>query len=320
MKKLMIVLALFALVAPVVKAELSVQPGRTGQIYYATPGGKIWSPVRMTGNGNRILNPDGDLRGDGVPSFGVNPVTEKPEAVWARFQGDTEIVYSEFDGEGWSLPREVSLYSGNDVLPTLTHNERGDRLIVWTRVSGTVETWFTASGVAARKFATPAMISVPQLPARSPALLADGTRALVAYEEERSDGRYIVVVAAELADLGSRIIRGNGGPIINPFQLGDVPSDAPAGEDPSNQKGTGGKNGGAGIPPPGSVTSSLDPVGPSRPLLHSGSGHVWVDWIAGPSVGYLEIRGNVLLTPGYIPIQGGGVEQARREAAREVTR
>src|SRR5207249_3476197 len=57
---------------------------------------KVWEPVGAAGSSGLVLNPNGDLRGDGTPDLVVNPRTRLPRAVWAARRGSNyDIVTSE---------------------------------------------------------------------------------------------------------------------------------------------------------------------------------------------------------------------------------
>lgn len=313
---LVLTLALLAAAAPL-EAELSWQGN--GKIYFQPSKTGAWGLVRHGVDPRWILNPDGDLRGDGLPSFGINPVTGQPEAVWARFAGDYEVVFSLFDGTSWTQPVQVSGgYVGNDILPALAHDSRGDRIVTWFRAESSGQIYMTASPAAEAAFLPPVRLSKEGLPARSASIVVDGLLAYVALEEERGQDRFVLVVAAELSRVSPAGPVKGGGAGINPFVVDETQVEDPGEALPPTERGlpSGKPWWQLGVAPP--QQDPLDPLAPSRPMLHMANGRIWVDWIAGTYLGFAEVLGYAFGDIGYVEIKGGSVEAARRSAEREV--
>jgi len=321
MKRVALVLAILLLAwAAPLHAELSAQGN--GKVFFQPAKTGAWGLVRHGVDPRWVLNPDGDRRGDGVPSFGINPVSGEPEAVWARFAGTYEIVFSRFDGEQWTRPATVSGgFTGNDISPVLVHDARGDRVVVWSRSETTAQVYLSASPVADAAFLPPARLSREGLPARSPSVVVDGLLAYVAFEEQRDEDRFVLVTAAELSRVSPAGPVKGGGPGINPFVVGEaqVMDEGGAGPEPPTERGIGSPDPWwqPGSSPP--EQDPLDPVGPSAPRIHGEEGTVWVDWIAGKTIGFAEILGYALSETRYVDIPGDNVDVARRTVQRIIT-
>ena len=95
--------------------------------------GGIWEPTGAAATGALVLNPNGDLRGDGRPDIALNPVTGLPRAVWESRRGTHfDIVTSEFDGHRWLNPAPVAFSAGGDCLaPKIAFTPQGVALVVW---------------------------------------------------------------------------------------------------------------------------------------------------------------------------------------------
>lgn len=92
----------------------------------------IWTPM-TAGDPALVLNPEGDLRGDGPPSIRINPVTNLPEVVWALRSGRiSEVVWSRFNGTSWASPDALTS-GGRSLDPRLWIDHAGTRRVAYWR-------------------------------------------------------------------------------------------------------------------------------------------------------------------------------------------
>lgn len=322
MKRVIWTFLLLVTAAGAVQAEVSIQGD--GSVRVLSPQGRTWTQVRQGIDPSLVLNPSGDRRGDGPPSIAVNPVTGEPEVVWARFTGSFDVVFSRYDGNRWTEPLVVSAgFPGNDLLPTLVHDCRGNRVVAWSRIEESAQVFLAVAPVrpdGTVLFTPPARFSRLTLPARSPSLVIGECRALVAFEEERSYGRYAVVVAADLSAFGGIGPR-SGGPLVNPFQVGEQDCGASTPPAPKAYSPLPGHH--PHLPPPPPVPPPQDPMDPasrSDVQLHEAEGTVWMDWTVDHQIGWVRVLENSLTEARYVEVVNGHVDAARREAAREAAR
>lgn len=96
-------------------------------------GNRFWTPVRGIER-QRILNPEGDLFGDGRPALVDDPQSGSPLAVWPVRSGRSAVlVWSIWEENGWSPPRWVHSISSpfEDRDPVLAVDSDGQVHLVW---------------------------------------------------------------------------------------------------------------------------------------------------------------------------------------------
>jgi len=329
-----ILIVLVALLAVPALAELSAGPGGHA-IHYLTPDGKLWAPVRRGVDRGFLLNPDGDLRGDGAPSFGVNPATGLPEAVWARQAGDYEIAFSRFDGERWTAPLLLTADGRDDVLPRLRFDPWGNRFVVWTALGEGSGVFLAAAPPGADRFWTPVRVSGEDAPARYPSLwVAEGGELWLSFQEDRGDGTFIIVVEIRPAREATGFVVMGGEDLGEPYKLLERRVSGLVGLGggsevlpllPLGGHGTGlpfqPVRTSAALAAPARALPAPRPV-PQRtapetwPEIRQEGSLVWVEWLERPDLlGFSAWEGGNFSAPRYVPIQGGR-EEARDEVRR----
>lgn len=153
-----------------------VKPVRSGR------GERVWEPAGIAASASLMLNPNGDLRGDGPPDVAVSPVTGFPRAVWARRDGASlDIVTSFFTGRAWSSPTVIhTTNAADDLDPKLAYTSGGVAVVTW---------WEKGARPAVRmSYATGlynwvdlGVISTAGEKAKEPAIVQDGGITIVAY-------------------------------------------------------------------------------------------------------------------------------------------
>ncbi len=99
--------------------------------YRDNPENEVWNRYSCFNNW-LALNENGDLSSDGIPSFGINPITYLPEIVWSKFDGsDYEIAYSYFNGIAWSNIELLTDNNIDDLNPNITFNNNGKAKVTW---------------------------------------------------------------------------------------------------------------------------------------------------------------------------------------------
>ena len=329
MKRPLLILLAALLAAPAL-AELSSGPGGRA-IHYLTPAGKVWSPVRRGVDARYLLNPDGDRTGDGLPSFARNPATRMPEAVWARSLGDYEIAFSAFEGDGW---RPVAVLTGNDcndILPRLAFDPWGNRFITWASTGEVPGVHLLAGPARGHGFSAPLRLSETDTPARAPAaaVLPDGL-VLIAFQEDRDDASYVVVVQFDPPRSDTRDVLLGGIDEGVPLRLVEFQVDAPLGSGgnhggfpsrlvPMSGGGEGDRLDPRRLPTPIQGPSGFlrGPLPETDPEIIREGGVLWLEWLEEPNrLGFSLWDGWGFGEPQYLPLRGD--RDTTREDVRRV--
>jgi hypothetical protein len=180
-------------------AEISVQPSSSGleliQIYGKTDDPTPWpnfSPVLPTPI-LRIVNADGDARGDKYPDF-VLRQGFTPAVVWSYWDGqDFEVAYSEWTGAAWSATLLLTNNSTDDLEPKIEMDAAGRPILTWWR-AGAPSAVYAMRRTSSASWESESPVSQAAEPARAPtlALPLDGY-VRVAYEVREGAQRHIVV-------------------------------------------------------------------------------------------------------------------------------
>ena len=170
-----------------------------------TGGGNIWSPVRTSADPALLLNPDGDLYGDGPPSVVMNPVSHMPEAVWSYWDGTHfQIAWSRFDGTAWSMVQTAAgpdfeyLTSGDrqNFDPKFWIDGAGNRRVAWWRdsLASVDEVVVAVLPAGETQWWTPQRISTDGVPARRPDIRTFSRFGTFIVAEESNAGALSAVV------------------------------------------------------------------------------------------------------------------------------
>lgn len=216
-----------------------------------------------------VLNPNGDLNGDGEPSFGFGPASiapPPPTYAWAKqiAPGNHDPVYAQFINGTWTAPVVVSSNPGDDLDPQWWQDANGTIHVAWWRAgpNGSGGAALYASRAAgAGEFTPEESVSQPGELAHSAAMavLASG-EVFVAYETDPSGGMKRIVLASKATSVSS-------------FQPDII-----------------------------AVTSYLDKTDPQ---LKAGGGHTWASWIDSASrVGYSEQINGIWSIPSFETYNG----------------
>lgn len=277
------------------RAEVSVDREADGRVVlYFEPGpGGPWEVVREGLPEGDVLNPYGDSNGDSWPIAITNAATGQPDVVWSTGGEDREIYFSTHDGTSWSGPINLSESSGADELPSLAHDQYGNRFIAWTRSrQSRAYVEFTALRGDDGEQVSVKELSERHDDARRPALAvhADGN-VYVAYEELRNGNDPVLYLAIDEVSPPRDAV----GQLMD---SGERPIDIAR-----------------------SVTfSTLGVVGqPLFPQVHAEQGSLWVDWVdqAGVRLGYAELVGGEFTDPSYVSLEEYGSVDEARDAVRD---
>ncbi len=176
---------------PAIRAEVSVNSDERGNYRYlsylvtegtSSPG--PWTPIRIVETG-RLLNPHGDLHGDGIPAFVDHPGTGQPLVVWSRNgTGGSQLVWSSWEGDGWSPERWVASLNHpfEDRNPRVGVDPEGTiHLVWWRQEDGEFGRVYWSRFLPSGEWTEPARISSEFDDARYPRLLAQGSRIAVQF-------------------------------------------------------------------------------------------------------------------------------------------
>lgn len=243
---LMVVLPLGAEVAVTPSGNLSVLPSSEG----------VWTPVR-NGSQDRVLNPWGDLRGDLPPVLGDRG---RPEVVWAAQDGDYDVLFARWDGDGWRV-ESLSADMGNEWGIDFLHDGVGNRYVGWM-VHGSAGHGYaiTASSNQEPEFMPPLRIGGSAAQVIDGAILLHDDSLLVAWIEEREGSRALILGSIRFDYDGNGVLLG-GHLVPEPFVLAELLLDAaPV---PLSAAGASRRGPDAGSASPSFFGLTLEPIGKS---------------------------------------------------------
>lgn len=95
-----------------------------------------WQVFTIPGDYRHILNPDGEINGDGDPSLAVNTVNGLPMVAWARNSpGGYDVVLSCFHNGAWTAPvvlaEDATTSEPADPVLVIDHSDGTVHLLYW---------------------------------------------------------------------------------------------------------------------------------------------------------------------------------------------
>jgi hypothetical protein len=176
---------------------------------------RVWRPTGLAPASSLVLNPDGDVRGDGRPDIAVSPVTHLPRAVWAqRNSSGYDIATSQFNGYIWSAPVLVHLGNHvNDVDPRITFRADGVAIVTWW-VKGISPTVRMAYATPDGAWHDAGVISAAGTKAKRPEIRQEGSLTIIAYRTPENIGIVTLnIVIPTFADGPTPFPRSGDGPL-----------------------------------------------------------------------------------------------------------
>ncbi len=154
----------------------------------------IWRLVRPSA-GPIALNTSGEANGDLSPDLRINPLTRRPEVVWAYWTGSNyEIAWSFFDGETWSSPLLLTDSPADDIEPKLAFDHLGNLGIAWTRMESVSRIWYCEKDPEAG-WSGEIVVSNGENPAKQASIAWDGLIPRISFHEDLSGGGARMIVA-----------------------------------------------------------------------------------------------------------------------------
>jgi len=340
-RRALLLLAVLLLAGPLL-AEVSVTP--QGRPVVLVKDGVVWAPVRHGVDSRFLLNPWGDVRGDGAPDLQVSPASGYPEVVWASRQGGGhEIAFARWTGERWETS-VVTSDPADDLLPEIHHDAWGNRFILWVRQDQASGIFLAASPPGRPDFNHPLRLNAAGREAFEPSLaIGDGGQVLLSWIEVDHGGGLLLRLAEVHPACDWEFVLLGGGDIPEPTPLAilwirrggeEIP-------EPTAQAFLKHSLGGGDIPEPTALAPVLRGGGeipeptplprfhailPLQPRVHAEAGAVWVDWIQRGRQGSLSMAyaafdgvafGEVLTVP-MRDATVRGLDSARAEVRRRI--
>jgi len=270
-----------------------------------------WTPEPPHAVGLDVLNPAGELRGDGTPALGVRPLVGLPEAVWAAASPrGFDLVHARFDGERWTAPVALTFdVLSQDIHPVIGWDDHGRSMLAWKKVGAEDSVHVAGLSIASLLWGERILEGAGWSPA---AIGTDGSGFFVA-DVNRAMGRLRFQYVAFPFP--------NGGPAL-PFPddslLTWTAADEDVGADQAGLLGMGGGGPGTGGGPQMDVPAT---VAASSLQFHRGDDVVWADWVAPDSmVRWVAFRDGQFLDRGAEPYNGPNqIEPARDRIRRTVS-
>lgn len=150
----------------------------------------LWQP-------DQELDPqaDSDPRKDGRPDIFFHPATGRPLAVWAHGNGsDHDIVFTEWNGQGWNNPVLIAGGSRDDLDPRVFVESGGTVQVVWWSATSPQIVYRANRRPGSSSWRTEAVNSGGPS-GRRPSVAAWGGNVYVAYERNRASGGQEIVLA-----------------------------------------------------------------------------------------------------------------------------
>lgn len=193
-------LAGIVLMSTWVFGEVSINSDAEGKYLYTSflvgqglDGNRFWTPVREIDPG-RVLNPEGDLFGDGRPALMDDPHSRSPLAVWSMRSGrSAALVWSTWEGNGWSLPRWVHPFNSpfEDRDPVLAIDSVGQIHLIWWKNQEGRGTIFRSRFLGEAGWSLPRPISSMGIDARYPEIEITGNGPAVVFRSNGKGGHSI---------------------------------------------------------------------------------------------------------------------------------
>lgn len=164
----------------------------------------IWLQYRSIA-ANRILNPDGDARGDGPPDItylppggGAEP-NGRPAAIWAYNAGiDHDIAFSEWSGGSWGATEFLTAAAEDELDPRIVARPDGELHAVWWTAGAVSRVYWTTRPGGSSAWGVPVEVVTG---GRRPSVAVVGGTVYVAYQRDSTAGgmvQDVVVVRREV--------------------------------------------------------------------------------------------------------------------------
>jgi len=193
---------------------------------------------------SRILNPDGDPRGDGRPDLFFGP-SGRPTVAWAYNLGtDHDIAFSQWNADAWSTIEFVTASTDDERDPRIFVEPDGTLHVVWW-TAGAIDRVYLQSrqwDADLALWTPPVQVSADTHSARRPSVVVHQGQLLIAYERSFATGE-----AGEPVPVNQEIIVATRASAGDAFSYATVVS-----------------------------TTNLERL---DPILHRERGQVWLDWI-----------------------------------------
>jgi len=153
------------------------------------PWGRIASP-----DVSNLLNEDGDQRGDGWPSFDINPGTHEAECTWSYNDGSTyRIAFSETADGLWVPITFLTTPSTSEQDPQIAHNSAGGTRIVYWAGDTDPTVYMIERQTDASPWSAPRQVSHGNRPSRYPTAAVAYGKVHVGYEATAQQGKDIII-------------------------------------------------------------------------------------------------------------------------------
>ena len=167
-----------------------------------------WTVHRQSIPGWWVLNPEGDVRGDGHPAAAFAGGGFHPVVVWSRpVSGEgRDVVLSEWTGGGWSEPETVAGGVGEQRGPDVAALPGGGVVVTWWEDDGNVRRVWVRKRGADGTWEDAEAVSPAGEDSRWPAVTVVEGEVYVGWLREVGDGTREVVVAREGAGWSREVI------------------------------------------------------------------------------------------------------------------
>lgn len=191
-----LVLAMAALPAA---AEVSVTrlPGGGTELFFEPAATGPWARVRPDVSGTTLLNPQGDARADGWPSF-AQRADGLPSVAYATAGDAGDVWLAWHDGTNWQSARNVSDRAGADFAPSVVLDGWNNRFIAWNNTRGSRVSVMLAGVRNDGTDQTGVLeLTARQRDGRKPSLAAFGDDVYVAYEDQANGNDDVPYIAID---------------------------------------------------------------------------------------------------------------------------
>jgi len=123
----------------------------------------VWNSPSSPSASRFVLNPQGEIIGDGAPSLAFHPPTGLVAAAWSRNSASGfDIVISRFDGAGWTTPAVVVGQAAvNELDPQLVVGADGTVHLFYWVDAPTPRVFYTSAPAGMANWSTPIPVSPP---------------------------------------------------------------------------------------------------------------------------------------------------------------
>ena len=233
---LRVLAALLLLACPAARAEVSADPTAGGAVAIVfgiitddpSPIGP-WQEFRPLEPG-RILNADGDTRGDGRPDLAMSrvglsgePSGFRPLVVWAyNAGGDFDIAFSEWDGGQWTPIAFLTSGIEDERDPRLFVEADGTVQVVWWTSGESEEVYLTTREAGSSGWSAPVIVTAGTETGRRPSVAVLDGQLVVAYERDSAVPGMVRDVVAAARQAGGDFVHETVGSTVRPDPLDAV--------------------------------------------------------------------------------------------------